>query len=331
MNTNTQSLSKYVSEPLRVGDPDVSGPLAVFPLFGRMVELKFLSFSRGRQHGVVLREMDGGASVNDLVVRNTAEVPVLLYEGEEVLGAQQNRTFDVSVLVPAVEERRVPVSCVEAGRWDGRRHGEEFRSSPQAAYPELRHAKNRHVRERVAAGMAPRAEQGQVWADVAYKSARHGVRSPTGAMHDVYEARRSRLGDLTGAVRRRDGQLGALVSIGGRFVVLDWVGRDDVFADLFGPLVQGYALDALEANDASAPSLEDAQGFVDLILGTDAAGARSIGLGLDLRFAADGVAGCGLATDGELVQLTAFPEDGEINGGLVGRSSRVRRPSQRRR
>jgi hypothetical protein len=331
MNAIPQPLSKYASEPLRVGDPDVAGPLAVFPVFGRMVDLKFVSFPRGRQHGVVLREMDGGASVNDLVVRNTGEVPVLLYEGEEVLGAQQNRTFDVSVLVPAMEERRVPVSCVEAGRWDGRRHGEEFSSSPQAAYPELRQAKNRHARERVAAGMAARAEQGQVWADVAQKSARHGVSSPTGAMHDVYEARRGRLSDLAGAVRRRDGQLGALVAIGGRFVVLDWVGRDDVFADLADPLVQGYALDALESEDVPAPSLQDAQGFVDLILGTDAAGAGSIGLGLDLRFAADGVAGCGLATDGELLQLTAFPEDGENDSRSVGRSGRVRRPSQRRR
>ena len=104
-----------------------------------------------------------------------------------------------------------------------------------------------------------------------------------------------------------------------------------MFADLFGPLVQGYALDALEAEDSAAPSLDDAQGFVDLVLGTDAVGARSIGLGLDLRFAADGVAGCGLAMDGELLQLTAFPEDGEIEGRLVGRSSRVRRPSERRR
>ena len=227
----------------------------------------------------------------------------------------------------------MPVSCVEAGRWDGRRHGEEFRPSPQAAYPELRHAKNRQARERVAAGMEARAEQGQVWDGRGAEerparrelSHRRDARRLRGATVDG-------LRELAGAVRRRDGQLGALVAIGGRFVVLDWVGRDDVFADLFGPLVQGYALDALEARGRpAAPSLEDAQGFVDLVLGTDAVGARSIGLGHDLRFAADGVAGCGLATDGELVQLTAFPEDGEINGRSVGRSGRVRRPSQRRR
>ncbi len=142
-------------------------------------------------------------------------------------------------------------------------------------------------------------------------------------MHDIYEAHRGRLAELSGAVRLREGQCGALVAIGGRFAVLDYVGRADVFADLLGPLVQGYALDALEAWDeggaVDAPSPGDASGFVSLVLGTEAAGARSIGLGQDLRFAADGVAGAGLATDGGLVQLTAFPDDGGEPGSVPER------------
>ena len=61
------------------------------------------------------------------MVVNPTDVAVLLYEGEEVLGAQQNRTFDVSVLVPAGASVRVPVSCVEHGRWESARHDEAFR------------------------------------------------------------------------------------------------------------------------------------------------------------------------------------------------------------
>src|SRR3712207_8026965 len=51
-----------------------------------------------RSHGFRVHELDVGASVNDLTVVNPLGTPVLLYDGEEVLGAQQNRTFDVSVL-----------------------------------------------------------------------------------------------------------------------------------------------------------------------------------------------------------------------------------------
>src|SRR4029079_18006030 len=132
----------------------------------------------------------------------------------------------------AQSKLRVPVSCVEVGRWDGSRHNEDFSASPQAAYPELRREKHRHVGERVGAGMEARADQGEVWNDIARKSARMGVRSETGAMHDVYEARRGRLRELSGAVSRREGQLGALVAIGGRFAVLDYVGRAAVFGDV---------------------------------------------------------------------------------------------------
>lgn len=340
MTTNTLHLNNLLSEPLHVGEPDVAGMLAVFPVFGPAPQLKYRSFARGRADGLKVGELEA-ASVNDVAVQNGTDSSVLLYEGEEVLGAQQNRTFDVSVLVPAGKALRVPVSCVEAGRWEGGRRDESFRPAPQTAYPELRRVKNQRARERVAAGMEARASQAEVWDHIAVKSDRLGVVSPTGAMHDVYEGRRDRLAELAGAVERRDGQLGALVAIGMRFVVLDFVGRDDVFADLFGPLVQGYALDALDFEWAerdvdhvmpvTPPSIEEARGFVSLLSGVGATATKSIGDGEDLRFAADGVAGSGLATDGELVQLTAFPESGagpETGGpGMVGH---IRRPSRRR-
>src|SRR4029453_15398681 len=90
--------------------------------------------------------------------------------------------------------------------------------------------------------------------------------------------------------------------------VLDCVSRPDVFAALHGPLVQGYALDALELDETEPPSIEDARGFVSLVTGTEPRRRRSLGLGRELRFASDGVAGSGLIHEEELIQLTAFPE-----------------------
>ena len=113
---------------------------------------------------MLVKELEDGASVNDLVVANPTDATVLLYEGEEVLGAQQNRTFDVSVLVGRRPEPQVPVSCVEAGRWDGARHGEAFRPAPQAAYPSLRAMKNRAAHARASRRRwRARADQGEVW------------------------------------------------------------------------------------------------------------------------------------------------------------------------
>jgi hypothetical protein len=332
MTSNTPGIQKYLADPIEVGEPDVVGPLAVFPLFGPDPKQHYLSFAEGRANGARVTELEASASVSDLLIDNPGAEPVLLYEGEEVLGAQQNRTFDVTVLVPAQAKLRVPVSCVEVGRWDGRRHAEDFDVSPQAAYPDLRRAKSRQVGVNVAMGREARANQPAVWDEIAAKSARHRAQSPTGAMHDVFASRRHALLTLTGGVRRRDAQVGALGAIAGQFAVLDWVSRADVFAALHGPLVQGYALDALEASDVDAPSTattEDARAFASRVVGTAPTERDSIGLGRDLRFAAADVAGSGLVSESELIQLTAFPED--VGGGAPWASERARvsRPSRR--
>ena len=47
-----------------------------------------------------VEELDDGASVSDVLFRNLSDKPVLLFEGEELLGAMQNRILNVSVLVP---------------------------------------------------------------------------------------------------------------------------------------------------------------------------------------------------------------------------------------
>ena len=178
------------------------GALCVFPLIaGRAPELDYLAFAEAGRRGAKLTELAAGADVNTLVVHNPLELPVLLYEGEEIQGAQQNRTIDISVLVAAHSKLRVPVSCVEQGRWDHRRHAEPFTSAHQAPHPELRRLKNERVRERLAAGHAPRADQGEVWQEIAAKSARHGARSDTGALHDVFEHRRDMI-DRAGARSR---------------------------------------------------------------------------------------------------------------------------------
>ena len=90
------TLAPHLAVEITVAEPTVVGSLAVFPLIAdRSPSVRYVSFAEAVQRGATVKELGGGASVNDLVVHNPLDVPVLLYEGEEVLGAQQNRTFDV--------------------------------------------------------------------------------------------------------------------------------------------------------------------------------------------------------------------------------------------
>ena len=243
---------------------------------------------------------------------------MLFYEGEEVRGAQQDRTLDVSVLVPARSRVKVPVSCVEHGRWDGSRHQEPFWPAPASAYPSLRRLKN------VAAQASGRASQGEVWSEVADKSERLGAVGDTGAMRDAFAAARDELDASTRAVTRRDGQLGAVACIAGKVAVLDWVGRPDVFAALHGPLVEGYALDAVEHMTVdlppAPPSIGDVEAFIASVLSAPRRRRPAVGLGEDVRFASGAASGAALEADGEVVALTAFP--GEQPKARMSRPSR---------
>jgi len=327
--TTAHCLNDYLTGELRVGEADVHGPLAVFPLFGPTPELEYVAFAQGTAAGVVVKELEDGARVNDLLVINPTDTPVLLFEGEEVLGAQQNRTFDTSVLVPARGQLQVPVSCVEAGRWDRRRAGDHFAPAPQAAYPALRRMKNEAARAQAEMGQEARAEQGAVWSEVAAKSARMGAVSATGAMHDVFEDRRDRLAAFLDAIPLHDGQAGAIAAIGGRMTVLDHVSRPEVFAALHQPLLQGYALDALEVRGEFAASHGDATGFASAIQHAELSERDGIGLGRDARFARPGVGGAALIAGNELIQVSAFADDPDAQHGPAANAGRIRRPSRR--
>src|SRR5262249_5310493 len=134
--------------------------------------------------GFTVEEVDAAGSVPELAVHNPLEQNVLLYDGEELIGAKQNRILNVTVLVAGESRTLIPVSCVEEGRWSAR--SSVFSSARHSAYPEVR----RRKAERLSAQPFERgAAQSVVWDEVRAKSVRHGVASPTGAQSDIFEQR----------------------------------------------------------------------------------------------------------------------------------------------
>ena len=118
--------------------------------------------------------------------------------------------------------------------------------------------------------------------------------------------------------------------VGGRPVALDLVSRADVFASLLPRLAQGYALDALRAEDAEADPFE-AERFLDSALHAPRAELPTPGMGRGIRLADPALTGSGIEHDGELVQLSAFPsEAGEDTREHFG-GAPIARPSRRRR
>ena len=173
-------------------------------------------------------------------VTNPLASDVLLYAGEGIAGAKQDRIFDRPVLVPERASVEVPVFCVEQGRWSYRSRrvrssrSRRFRSSPHAAYPSLR---------RVGHTLG----QAGVWSDVRAKSVRLGVASTTDAADAMYTSSQRVLDGYLAALPCQSGQCGSIVGVAGEIVCLDFISRVDVYARVYAKLLRGYALEAIEA------------------------------------------------------------------------------------
>ena len=321
---------EQIAQHYFVGEPQVSGPLAVFPVFGPPPWLGYRAFARASQLGAFVKELDEGASVRQLLVENPTELPLLIYEGEEVLGAQQNRTFDVSVLVAAGDRLRAPVSCVEEGRWDGARFDERMRPAPHAADPGLRRTKRRRSNENATRGQDAVADQGEVWHEVSGRLAELGVASDSAALSDVYDGRRRELDALIEGVAHADAQLGAVAAVEGRPIALDLVSRPEVFAALLPSLVQGYALEALRGRSV-ASGIEDAEAFCSEALEAPRLNVGTPGMGRGFALGTARLIGSALEHDGELIQLSAFPGEGTVAPAAQAAAGRIARPSRRRR
>jgi ARG and Rhodanese-Phosphatase-superfamily-associated Protein domain len=309
--------TKQIQIPIQLGEPVEHRGVVVAPLFPRLKpRAEYVTLEEALPLGFCVAEVDAAGSVPELLAVNPLDSNVLLYDGEELLGAKQNRILNVTVLVAAQSETRIPVSCVEEGRWHAR--SVYFGAAPYAAYPELR----RRKAERLSAAPLERgAAQGEVWQALAEKAGRLGVHSPTGAQADVFAARERDLGSLRGAFPLQPGQSGALLALGDR-LCLDYVSRPEAFARLYPRLLEGYLLDALEVVDGQ-PS-RDLDTFVAAIAAGFLARRPSAGLGEDVRLRAEGVVVSGLELDGELIQLCAFSTEER------GMSTRIKRPSARR-
>jgi hypothetical protein len=99
---------------IRVGEPLRFKALSVFPLFApskSSVEYA-LADEVMRDQLLTVHEISEGGSVPELLVENKSDWRVLFIEGEELVGAKQNRVLNTSILLAAKSKTKIrPRAC----------------------------------------------------------------------------------------------------------------------------------------------------------------------------------------------------------------------------
>jgi hypothetical protein len=293
---------------LKLGPPQIHLNLALFPLVGEgNATPGYLLLDEALERDLAhVTEVSAQGRVPELAFENGSAERILLVDGDEMVGAKQNRILNLTILVGGGRKLVIPVSCVEQGRWAYRSRG--FRSARRTLFSKARAAKMRHVTESLVVNGDRRANQAEVWAAVADKMEFYQMESPTLAMSDVYDGSAERLAAYANAFRPEPNQRGAVVAIDGKPVGVEVFDCPTTFARYLERLVGSYALDALEtaANAALVPSDGEVRAFLDSIAAVPCERFAALGEGEDIRLTGSGIAGGALAVEGRLVHLAAF-------------------------
>jgi len=315
--------------------------MAVFELLrGQNGGPEYVTLREALERGVfTVTEVSEGGSVPELMVANKGDVPVLLLDGEELRGAKQNRILNTTILVAPKSSTKVPVSCVEHGRWSYQER--EFKESGNVMHREMRMLNVQKVSESLRSGRQFRSDQGEIWDKVDELHCEMSVPERTGAMRDVYEAKEGDLEGYLKSFKLAAGQKGILVFVDGKAAGMDFVSRETAFATLFPKLIKSYAMEAMvlterrkrgrakgDAGKAPAkPAADEAREFLKRAAACDEKKYESVGLGWSYRYAGPGIVGSALAFNENVVHMAFFSieqaESLEDPGNMAG--TRMRR------
>src|SRR5262249_54173918 len=232
---------KELLHSIEPGAPLVHGALAVISLLTPSSnEVDWVTLEEAGDY-VVVAEIAGGASVPTLQVTNSGDRPLLLLDGEELIGAKQNRILNTTVLVGARSTVTIPVSCVEAGRWAYRTA--RFAAGGASLYASLRADKAAQVTDSLRVRGGHQSDQAYIWKSLAARERQLETPTSTGAMHDVFEQHHRAFADAHKALGAQPRQIGSIVYLSGRWVGLDVVGSESLFGQVWPRLCTGYAAD----------------------------------------------------------------------------------------
>jgi hypothetical protein len=285
--------------------------LAVLPLLARdRREPDYLTLDEALAQGVIqITEVGEAGAVPELRALNTGDRPVLLTDGEELIGAKQNRVLNLTILIPPQRTVVIPVSCVEAGRWH--HVSPAFAAAARVQFAEGRAAKMRDVTRSLEHDGRRVSDQGSVWSLIDQKAARLDARSDTSAMAAMYDRLRGSIEGYVSAFPPVEHQVGAVVYVGGRLAGLELFDAPDTWRKLSPKVLRSYALDAIDRRHARSrrPRVGDATVFSGQVSSSAASTFAAAGEGEDVRLTGAGVAAAALVARGRAIHVSAFPVD----------------------
>jgi hypothetical protein len=324
-------IQNYLKEA-KIGRKQSHRNLAIFPLLSSYaIGLDYIMLDEALSEELIeVVEVSEQGTVPELKVVNKSPCMILILDGEELVGAKQNRIVNTTILIQEKTTTVIPVSCVEQGRWA--HTSPRFDSEKRLMTAQLRAMKSEQVHRSIRTSDDFYSDQAAIWKEISRKARRMRAESPTMAMSEIYEKKRAALNGYINHFRLVEMQVGAVFMINGKVVGLDCFGKPETFSKVFRKLVESYALDAIDWYDGeiSCKSLKsEVTKFLWAASAASVDSRPSVGLGIDYRLESYNLTGFALAHEDQVLHCSVFARR---NGHREERySSRMQRYSARRR
>ncbi len=251
-----------------------------------------------------VEETSEAGDVPLLAVTNDGAMPILIPEGEILIGAKQNRTVNLTLLVAGKTQMQMPVSCVEAGRWS--RKSRHFEAKAWA-HPKLRELKVRSAQMyRRETGMA-RADQGAVWKEVDDHLESFDIPAPTRDLALSFEEPAVHTSEYREWIQLPESACGFLAARGEEVIGLDLFDSAETLQKLWQRMSDAYFVEAARGDDRceKTPS-KVANEFLASVEKYLAPAEKQPELGFEMELVDDALSGSALWYDGAVCHLSAF-------------------------
>jgi hypothetical protein len=291
-----------------LGDLQRVHGLGVIPILAEEVpELEELEpLQRSLEIGLVrITETSPAGEVPFLLLENTGDNPIIILDGEEVVGGKQNRIINTTLVIPENTSVKIPVSCIQAGRWQHEKA--DFDSTNSMFRARSRAVQKASVTANVRESGSFRSDQGAVWDEVSETLGELGVRSSTSDFLEGRERVAHRLEEFVGAVSPSKNQIGSIFINAQGVLGLEILASPALFAQACDKVTRSFAFEVLNAPDLNGASTEAAREWWDKILNSRVTGHDSPGAGVDIRVGTEDLIGSGLFWNGVVVHFSCFP------------------------
>lgn len=296
---------------VKVGSPLTHGNLTFVPLsMGKKTmgnaDYQLVS-EASHSDSVEITEISDSGSIGEVSLVNKMHSMVLLLGGQELAGGKQDRITNTHVLAAPGSTIRVPVSCVEDGRWSVSSH--QFQVTGFVALPSIELAKTQQVSESMRHGSGPHSHQAEIWELIAAKRLAAEVAPTTGALSELYQAKATELEAFVERLPATGEELvGAVFFINDVMSSITLFDTATTFSLVAGDLMRSNALEALTNLIGKAPDAPEIEvrSFLEEAKTADCRLYPGVGAGEEIRFSSSGLSGSAIVHSGRVISLSAY-------------------------